>query len=190
MMNAAMSKSVTVLSVPHQLQGSLTCPGYIYDPLYPVLIEDMIRGGVDFVFEEAGSHNPTTAESLANSILGQGRYLNIDPTWDERSQYGIATAAGYREIGDPEEALASGCPPDILQWNIVAEQEKREDVWLQRILARPFTKGLVICGIAHNLSFTFRLTSVEIHTVKTYLYIPCHKLCTRPHTKGNEDEQR
>jgi hypothetical protein len=178
-----MGKSMVVLAVPHQLQGP-RFSGFIEDPSYSQLLEYKIqRKGIDFVFEEAGERQPTIAERAANSILGRGHYLNLDPSKDDRQKLGIGTAAGSCIIGDQEEAIASGFPPDTLGWTIVEEQRKREDLWLQRIQAQEFEKGLAICGSAHNLSLAFRLLSAGISVVKTHDYLPCHKLCSRRHAK-------
>jgi hypothetical protein len=66
---------------------------------------------------------------------------------------------------------------------IVAEQRKREEMWHQRLDDQPFVKGLVICGLAHSLSFAFRLLSAGFNVTETYNYVPYHKLCTRPHAR-------
>jgi hypothetical protein len=178
-----MAKSMIVLSVPHQLQGP-NFPQFVDDPTYREVIEHKIENGVDFVFEEASGLGPTTAENIAASVLGPGHYLNVDPTPAERVQLSIGTAGGTTGIGDVGEAIMSGFSPDALEWTVVSEQRKREEIWLKRIRAQAFETGLLICGAAHNLSLAFRLMSVEINVVKTYSYIPYHKVCNRPHDKG------
>lgn len=73
-------KSAVVLAVPHNLQGRKFV-GYVEDPTYSYLVEYKIKQKrIDFVFEEAGEREPTIAEEIANRILGQGRYLNVDPS--------------------------------------------------------------------------------------------------------------
>lgn len=174
-------KSIIVLGVTHQLQFPKFVMTHVPDPTYSLIVEHKIRKGVDFVFEEASGRGPSVAENIANSILGPGHYLDIDPTPTERPKYGIGEVSGCHVIGSREEAIVSDCPPDTLQWTAVAEQEKREIIWLKRIQAQPFKKALAICGSGHNLSLAFRLRSAEINVVRTYIYVPCHKLCTRSH---------
>ena len=168
-----MSKSVVVLAVPHQLQGPKSV-GYVPDSAYSLLVEDRIRKGVNFVFEEAAGLRPTTAENLATLVLGPGHYLDIDPPREERPKYGIAESPGGTcLLGDP----IPGFPPDSYDWTIVEEQGRREKLWLQRMQDQPFEKGLVICGLGHNLSFAFRVLAAGIGVTTAYSYIPHHKLC-------------
>jgi hypothetical protein len=173
------SKSIIILAVPHQLQGP-NFNGYIDDPSYSLLVKDKIHG-VDFVFEEVSGRGPSTAENLANSKLGPDHYLNIDPTPGERSQCGIkAVAAGGYPI-DPWQSVGPGVPHDVVECGDVEQCEKRERIWLERVQDKTFSKGLVICGLAHGLSFAFRLVAAGISVEKTDNYIPYHKLCSRPH---------
>jgi hypothetical protein len=174
-----MSKSIIVLAVPHQLQGP-KFRGHIYDSAYANLIEDFIAGA-DFVFEEAAGRRPSTAEDIANTVLGPGHYLDIDPPRDERNKYGIAVDTGGACPIDPYQKVEPGVPPDGYNFEIVDEHRKREELWLLRLQDQPFEKGLAICGIAHGLSFAFRLLSAGISVERTNSYIPYHKLCTRSH---------
>jgi len=174
-----MSKSVVVLAVPHPLQGP-GFTGYIDDPAYSRLIEGLIKRA-DFVFEEAGGRKPSTAETLAESLLGTGHYLDIDPPPGERHKYGIAKETGGWYPFDPFQSAAPDIPADGCEWSIVEEHRKREELWLKRVQAQPFSKGLAICGLAHGLSFAFRLSSAGISVDETQSYIPHHKLCTRSH---------
>jgi hypothetical protein len=174
-----MNKSVLVLAVPHPLQGP-GFAGYVKDPAYSLLIEGLIKGA-DFVFEEAGGRGPSTAENLAESILTPGHYLDVDPPPSERHKYGIEKQTGGWEPIDRFQQTAPGIPPDGHEWSIIAEQEKREKLWLDKLVAQPFEKGLMICGVAHTLSFAFRLSSAGIGIYYAYSYIPPNKLCTRAH---------
>ncbi len=180
-----MSKSVVVLAVPHQLQGQ-EFSGYVEDRAYSLLIQDTIKKGVGFVFEEASGRRPTTAENLVKSVLGPGHYLDVDPPTSERPKYGIANQSGGTcLIGDPCDEIVQGLPPDSYEWAIVEEHRKREELWLQGLQAQPFEKGLVICGLGHNLSFAFRLLAVGISVTTVYSYIPHHKLCNHMRVKSS-----
>jgi hypothetical protein len=86
-----MTRSVLVLGVAHELQGS-KLQGYVDDPSYGLLLKSSMHG-VDFVFEEASGLGPSKVEDLAISILGAGQYVDIDPSLSERSRVG-ATRLG------------------------------------------------------------------------------------------------
>src|ERR1700732_1567203 len=88
-------KSVVVLAIPHQLQNPRLY-GHISDSSYSNLITVFINGGVDFVFEEAGGLGPTTAQSIAEALLGVDHYMDVDPFPNERAKYGIAEITGGR----------------------------------------------------------------------------------------------
>ncbi|HEV2341505.1 MAG TPA: hypothetical protein VGS15_06895 [Candidatus Acidoferrales bacterium] len=168
-----MSQSIVVLAVPHQLQGPGFL-GYVDDPSYARLVEDLIADGVDFVFEEAAGRGPSTAKNLAILLLGPGRYLDVDPPPHERHKYGIGNTGG----GD---WINPGVSSDYYESAIVEENGKREKLWTQRVQDQTFKSGLAICGICHGLSFAFRLVSAGIDVEKSYSYTPFNKLCTRPH---------
>jgi hypothetical protein len=174
-----MSKSVVVLAVPHQLQGK-RFGGYIDVPSYSRLVKGLIRNRVDFVFEEAGGLRPSIAEDLAQAELGPGHYMDVDPPPSERPKLGIEAVTGGFSPNDPFETPEPGVPADGCDWSIVEEQVKREKVWRERIEAQPFTKGLMVCGLAHSLSFAFGLLSAGM-SVENYNYAPFSKLCTRTH---------
>ena len=76
--NSQMARSVLVLGVAHELQGS-KFQGYVDDPSFGLLLKSSMNG-VDFVFEETAGLGPSKAEDLANSILGTGHYVDIDPS--------------------------------------------------------------------------------------------------------------
>jgi len=175
-----MSKSAAVLGIPHPLQG----PGfmaYIDDPAYTRLVKSLIKADVDFIFEENGSHGRSIAEDLTESVLGPGHYMDIDPPFDERPKYGIEQETGGMCPIDPFQNVAPGVPHDTYRWELVDVHRKREELWLQRIQAQSFERGLVICGDSHALSIAFRLCSSGICVAETYSYMPYHKLCSRPH---------
>lgn len=168
-----MTKSVVVLAVPHQLQNPKTY-GHISDPSYSNLIEVFINKGVDFVFEEASGLGPTIAQSLAESLLGVGHYMDIDPAPSDRAEYGIARITGGRRSFDPSEFESD--QPDSYEFAIVEEQKKREELWSKRVADEPFEKGLAICGVCHGLSLAFHLQKAGVSVVDACSYIPYHKM--------------
>lgn len=168
-----MSKSAVLLGVPHQLQG-LGFRGYVEDPSYSRLVKTLM-GGVDFVFEEATGRGPSIAEQLVGFSQRPVQYLDFDPPPDERPKHGIEKLVGG---GWPIDPCNSS---DVCETSTVGEQRKREELWLDRVLSKPFEKALVIVGLAHSLSFTFRLTSKGINVNESQYYIPYSKLCTRAH---------
>jgi hypothetical protein len=131
--------------------------------------------GVNFVFEEATGRGPSIAEELVGSSHRRVQYLDFDPTPDERPMHGIAKVVGGGWPIDPCNSL------DACETSTVEEQRKREELWLERVLSNPFDKALVIVGLAHGLSFAFRLTSNGISVTESQNYIPYSKLCTRAH---------
>ena len=170
-----MSRSMQVLSVLHQLQGP-QFEGYVKDRSYELLVKRLI-GEVDFVFEEAGGRQSSVAQDFANGALGAGQYyLDVDPTPDERQQYGIAEKRGEDFPVDPSQ-LCSGVTLDIGHCAFVSEHRKREELWLQKIQSQVFEKGLMVCGISHGLSFAFRLLSVGFSEVRLSQYLPHGKVC-------------
>jgi hypothetical protein len=168
-----MSKSAVVLGVPHQLQGP-GFQGYVPDPSYSRLVKTLM-GGVDFVFEEATGRGPSIAEQLVGSSQRSVQYLDFDPTPADRPKHGIAKVVGG---GWPIDPCNSS---DACETSTVEEQRKREELWLDRVLSKPFEKALVIVGLAHSLSFTFRLASKGIGVDESQNYIPHSRLCTRAH---------
>jgi hypothetical protein len=161
-----MSASVIMLGTYHELQGSEKRHGNVNDPLYAELVQYLIEDErIDFVFEEATDLGPTTAERLAAKLLGAGRYLDVDPSTQQRESFGIPA-----ETNTP---FLIGNPPDagFANWQPIKMHEAREKLWLQRLSGRTFTKALMICGFAHMMSFAFRLQQ-DNFGVKMVDYIP------------------
>lgn len=177
-MTEPMSRCVQVIAVPHQLQG----PGfhsYVEDESYSDWVGAFIRNGVDFVFEEASGRGPSVGQQLADSVLGPGHYLDIDPSRDERPKYGLAKDSGGGGCIDPMNSA------DVYEQSNVDQQRKREELWQERIQAKTFKKGVVICGTAHALSVAFRLRAPGVE-VEVYTYTPHGKLCPRQHRQEYE----
>jgi hypothetical protein len=171
-----MSQTIQLIAVPHQLQGP-KFNGYVEDTTYSDWVENFIEAGVDFVFEEASGRGPSIAEQHANSILKPGHYMDVDPPANERRRYGLAEVSA---TGGPIDPVHSS---DVYESPYVGEQIKREELWQKRIESEKFEKGLVICGLAHSLSFAFRLHGAGM-SVTVSTYIPHGKLCTRRHMVG------
>lgn len=162
------SRKVSVLSVPHQLQGE-RFPGYVEDASYRSLVESLIPPPPGLVFEEAAGLNPSIAEEVAKELLGVGHYFDIDPSGVERERLGISreTSMGY--------IIDYTCDSACRQF--IGQHQKREEKWLEAILAKEFESALMVCGSAHGLSFAFRLQNAGISEVELHEYIPYHKLC-------------
>jgi hypothetical protein len=161
-----MSRLVIVLATHHELQGAEKRAGNVNDPLYAELLEELVEAeGLDFIFEEATGLGPTIAEKLSQAKLGAKRYLDVDPPRGEREKLGIPT--------DTNKPFMIGTPPDaaFANWELHQVHAKREELWIQRMMEWDFKKSLMICGLAHALSFTFRLQSAKF-TVKTATYVP------------------
>lgn len=159
------SRLVVVLGTHHELQGSEKRSGNVDDPFYSELLKDLIRGeGLDFIFEEATGLGPTTAEKLSQAKLGTNRYLDVDPPLHDREKFGIPKVTNNPfMIGSPPNAT-------FADWVFPEVHAKREKLWIKRMTERDFKKSLMICGIAHALSFSFRLESAQF-TVKTAQYL-------------------
>jgi len=147
---------VTVLATLHVVQGAEKRLGNVHDPMYVALLNKlMISEGVDFIFEEASGLGPTVAEKLALGQLPFGRYLDIDPSRNERADFGIPP--------NSSEPHMIGEPPSVAfaNWQVLDVHAKREELWLARMRQRRFQSALVICGLVHLLSFAFRLQQAD-----------------------------
>ena len=173
----ALTRTVILLGTAHRLQGAEKGTSNIVDPDYGTLIEQLWQTfSFDFVFEEASGLGPTLAEKFALQRIGPNRYRDIDPSAAGRKKLGIGSDTGedYR-IGRPD--FDSG------HWGygreeLVEVHEKREHFWLPFIRAQEFNKALLVCGLAHLLSFAFRLKG-DNFDVKAYSYMP-YKLLAQP----------
>jgi hypothetical protein len=175
--------SVVVLGTSHQLQGIQNLPSSIADPDYTDLVAQLICAHrIDSIFEEASGLGPTTAQGLAQS-LGPNRYLDIDPPREERHKFGIAQETDSPQLIDPGDPSKSR---EIARWASVGEHDKREELWLRRVLEHDFANALIICGHFHTLSFAFRLRSAEFET-KACHYMPHHKLRVLAVPAGTDD---
>lgn len=172
-----MSRRVTILGTNHLFQGCSKHPRIVIDPLYRSLVASLIASDkVDFVFEEATGFGPTIAEEIAESMLGNGHYLDVDPM-AEREAHGVGgPTARLEQLYE----IPKGEVPAYCCEFIVAGQKTREALWLEAMEATEFKSGLLICGLAHLLSMAFRLEASG-YSVTAKLYNPEHRLCERTH---------
>jgi hypothetical protein len=155
---------VTVLATLHELQGAEKRHGNVKDPKYIELLRQLITTeGIDFVFEEASGQGPTIAERLAFEYLGRGRYLDVDPHRDEREKHGIPR--------DSHDFYMIGTPPKVGHASELFHQVHalREKFWIRQLAEREFESALMVCGLAHLLSFAFRLHAANF-SVKSLDY--------------------
>ena len=151
-----MNSRVTVLATLHVVQGAEKRLGNVHDPMYVALLNKlMLSEGVDFIFEEASGLGPTIAEKLALEQLPFGRYLDIYPARNERPDFGIPP--------NSSEPHMIGEPPSVAfaNWQVLDVHAKREELWLARVRQRRFQSALIICGLVHLLSFSFRLQEAD-----------------------------
>lgn len=167
----AASKFV-VYGVPHQVQGEKFV-GSIDDECYRATLEDLIaKYKCDFIFEEAGGHVPSHAGTLANSEANPIGYVDVDPPREEREEHGLPKETG---TSFPVDFWMQ--PACVVRLEYVDRHEAREEFWLGRIRKQAFTSALMICGIAHCLSFSFRLRQAGYEVNECVQYLPHERLC-------------
>jgi len=151
-----MNPRVTVLATLHILQGAEKRVGNVHDPMYLALLHKLMGSeGVDFIFEEASGLGPTIAEKLALEKLAFGHYVDFDPARGERAEFGIpANSNEPHMIGEPPSVA-------FANWQLLEAQAKREALWIRRMQQHEFRSALVICGLVHLLSFSFRLQEAK-----------------------------
>jgi hypothetical protein len=160
-----MARSVILLATLHEFQGLEKYPDSVDDPSFASGVESCIRSRrLDFVFEEAAELGPSTAEQCSILILGPGRYLDIDSGRDKPNPFG-----GSKPI----------CGFTAINMGL---SKKREDTWFQRVDAQDFKEGLLICGVAHSLSFGFRLQAAGF-SVELCQHLRYERLCKREHAE-------
>lgn len=166
------TKKLVVLGTSHQLQGK-NFLRIIDDQCYRDLVGQLILANrLDFVFEEAAGHSPTDAELLAKAGPQPIGYMDVDPSKDEREQYGLSGDTGESYRVDLWQS-----PPCVARTEQIAKHAAREAFWLERIRGQDFTFALMICGGAHCLSFSFRLRGAGFDVESCVNYMPYDKLC-------------
>lgn len=82
-----MSRDITLLAVPHFIQGS-KFHYHVKDENYELLVESFLSKCAQWILEEAAGHSPSIAQELAAKFsVG---YIDIDPTAADRNKHGIA----------------------------------------------------------------------------------------------------
>jgi hypothetical protein len=127
---------------------------------------------VDTIFEEASGHSPSYAEVIADSRSPKVTYVDVDPSSEERSQHGLAAVTSE---SIPIDLWSQ--PPCSQRFEYVAKHAERELFWLKRIREHKFVSALFICGVAHSLSFSFRLVDAGYDVERCISYLPYAKLC-------------
>jgi len=161
-----------VLGVPHEVQGEKFLKS-IDDECYRDLVEQLI--GVhkcDFLFEEAAGLTPSHAEILANSRSDRIGYMDVDPPRHEREQNDLSVDTGGSFVVDLWQTS-----PCVARIEDVSSHAAREEFWLTRICEKKFSSALMICGLAHCLSFAFRLRTAGYEVENCLHYLPYDKLC-------------
>jgi len=162
-----LKKLVTILGTQHELQGCERRAGNLDDPLYlPLLKRLLAEDKLDFIFEEATGLGPTIAQNLSLTELGANRYLDVDPSRENREKFGIPA-----NTNDP---IMIGSPVTMAAFYDTVFHEvhaKRELFWIQEMKNQQFDRALIIVGQNHTLSFAFRLLA-ENFVVKTFTYEP------------------
>jgi hypothetical protein len=164
-MNRA-TKFFLVLGVSHRVQGN-DFVGAFPDPDYAAVVSEIISNNhMDFVGEEC-SVTATVAENIAQNQLGVGHYLNVDPVLEgDRKRNNIG-----------ETCFPPGlCELPVYRW-IVAENEKRERIWIDRLVERTTKRGLLICRFFHAFSVASKLLNRGFE-VEARTYIPWEKLAS------------
>ena len=161
-----------MLGVSHKVQGEINFPGTFVDPDYGEVVRHIISTrSIDFVGEEGGDHS-TIAERITQELLGARHYLNVEP--ENRWEHGIGeTYDGYNLPS------ASGGEFDVLRW-MVAENEKRERIWVDHLIEKTTSIGLLICGFFHAFNVSAKLLDRGFD-VEARTYLPWDKLCSHKH---------
>jgi hypothetical protein len=159
-------KSFIALAVSHRVQaGDPTAPSKTFDdPVYKEIVKGIVfNDRIDFVGEEAGDKT-THAEQITQEVLGDGHYLNINPSVEGQASLGVAHPCHGTPRGEPR----------VMYWSI-EKNEKRENFWVDRIVEANPKNGLLICGCFHAFSVAAKLLKRGFK-VETRTYMPRDKL--------------
>jgi hypothetical protein len=157
-------KSFVVLGVSHRVQGDTSFIKAFDDPDYREIVNKIIsHDHIDFVCEE-GAVNATDAERIAQNLLGAGHYLNVDPVLEEdKKKHGIGETYLPPVLGELP----------VHGW-VVLENEKREKIWIDRLIEGTVARGLLICGFYHTFSVAAKLLNRGFE-VEARTYMPWEK---------------
>jgi hypothetical protein len=161
---------MVVLGTCHEIQGFDKSPGLKFeDPDFPKVLDQIIQSKHPrLIFEEAGSVGPSTAERIATAQ--QMEYIDVDPGPEERKKLGILDTHDCLPVdllGGSQESLC---------WHELKAHEVREQVWLRKVREQAFESALLICGLNHMLSMSFRLRNEGIE-VEAAAYEPRRLIC-------------
>ncbi|MGB8476616.1 MAG: hypothetical protein WCE61_21240 [Candidatus Acidiferrum sp.] len=158
-------KSFVILGISHRVQGDADFINAVDDPVYKEVVSEIIsKDHIDFVGEEC-SVNSTDAERITQKLLGIGSYLSVDPVLEEDRR---KCSIGETCLPRPLTALP------VERW-VVSENEKREKIWIDLLIEKTDTKGLLICGFYHAFSVAAKLLDRGFE-VEARTYIPWEKL--------------
>ncbi len=170
-----MPGKITVLGTHHEIQGleNRQTPN-VDDPDYAKLIRNLTRGeSIDLLFEEAAGLGPSVASKMMPD-----RYVDVDPSAAERVRLGI-------DVAEDSEPVDHWNSKEMLHRHKLEGQERREQFWLEKIKNEKFDRGLLICGMNHLLSMSFRLRAEGFEVAATY-YDPRGKICDGLREQGFE----
>jgi hypothetical protein len=172
---------IAIFGTSHRIQGAVNSKNKVWsveDPSYSDLLATLFRDQKpDFVFEEAAGSGPTTASCKADAELGPGKYLDIDPSCEQRESLGLDGDSGENFNVNP---MADGQAHDTASWAKIGQHRKREALWVSKIQSTKFTSAILIVGMNHLLSLAYTLEDLG-YEVKALGYMPEHKLCIPPH---------
>ena len=172
---------IAVFGTSHRLQGAVNSKNKAWnvnDPSYSDLLAILFRDEEpDFVFEEAAGSGPTTASCKTEAELGQGKYLDIDPSREQRESLGLDADSGENFNVNP---MGDGQSHDTASWAKIEQHRKREALWVSKIQSTKFTSAILIVGMNHLLSLAYTLEDLG-YEVKALGYMPDHKLCILQH---------
>jgi hypothetical protein len=162
-------RHVVVLGICHEIQGLPKFGGVkIEDPDYAKLLKKVIgEEHLHFIFEEASGLGPSVACTIATE-LGLG-YLDVDPDGNERGKLGI----DVETTRSPVDRTSSD---ESMYWHVLEGQNRREQMWVERVNGTQFEMALLICGLAHIFSVSFRLRDAGFE-VEAGFYEPRRRIC-------------
>jgi hypothetical protein len=88
--------NVIVLGTYHDVQGLKKFGPNVYDPDYKTILKELMKHGVDFIFEEAGGEGP----SVASEMVANNQYVDVDSEATEEALSAFrAPRIGEKSVG-------------------------------------------------------------------------------------------
>ena|SRR5258708_5619651 len=157
-------KSFVVLGVSHRVQGDKDVFDAFHDSGYAAVVKEIISNDhIDFVGEE-WSDSTSIAETVTQSVLGAGRYLNVSPSIKDIERYGLGEKCHGSSLGVPL----------VMYWDI-SDNEKLEQIWVDQLTERTAARGLLICGVFHTFSVSAKMLNRGFE-IEARTYMPWDKL--------------